>query len=210
MSKAVKAVEARFDTPEFHTLLETLKKIVHDDNLDDEWFYAIVWGAAMLYDSIRQFPGLHDLADPLSRVIDILKNDELRDGVLILLGANPVLALLATEAIAPIVAQHERLLSDLEQMKATLAEMPTPPKRGPGNPREAKDLLFVVSKLAEQWIEVVGQPFKVHWQGYEPLTPAMQFVYEIVKFIDRTRLDELPTVTKKVRRRITVDKQFAS
>ena len=112
--------------------------------------------------------------------------------------------------MGPMVAQHKRLISDLERMKATLAKMPRPPKLEKGNPREARDLFDVVSALAVGWMEITRKPFKVYWQGHEPLTPAMRFVYEIVKFIAPKRVKELPTVTKKVRRRITVDKQFAS
>src|SRR5262249_25334344 len=133
--------EARFETPEFHRLLDTLKTIVHDqthNDVDDQWLYAVVYGATMLYDGWvfrSRFPGLHDLAEPLSRVIDILKKEELREAVLILLGAKRELVVAEehpenTEDIGPVVVQYERLLSDLEQMKATLPTVPTPPKRG--------------------------------------------------------------------------------
>jgi hypothetical protein len=204
------------DTPEFHKLMDTLKTIV--DNDDDDLVSTVIYCAAIFYDARvfrHGFPGLYDLAEPLSQVIDILKNDELREGVLMLLGAHPIRVVVQahpedTEDIGPIVARHKRLISDLERMKTTLAKMPRPPKLNPGNPREARDLFDVLSALAVGWTEITGTPFKVHWQGYEPLTPAMRFVYEIVKFIAPTRVNELPTVTKKVRRRITVNKKFAS
>jgi hypothetical protein len=214
--------EARFDTPEFRTLLGTLNTIVHDQthhDVDDQWPHAVVHGATMLYDGCvfwSRFPGLHDLAEPLSRVIDILRKDELREGVLILLGAKRQLVVAEdhpedTEDIGPIVAQYQRLLSDLEQMKATLPKVPTPPKRGKGNPREAMDLFHVVYWMAKQWEEVIGKKtFKVMWQGSEPVTPATRFVHEIVKFIAPARVSELQTVTRKVRRRISEDKEFAT
>jgi hypothetical protein len=79
------------DTPEFHKLLDTLKTII--DNDDDDLIPIVIYCATIFYDArvFRYgFPDLYDLAEPLSQVIDILKNDELREGVLMLLGAHPI------------------------------------------------------------------------------------------------------------------------
>jgi hypothetical protein len=141
---------------------------------------------------------IHDIAEPLAKVIEVLEDDDV-DGyaVLAALSAPPHMP------ASPHREEREILLQLLRKLAANLP--PAPAKRTRGQPM-ARDLYELVEWLAKTWEHYTGIEFTRGWGKGKPsdatrLGPdshAMHFACAVVKVIDEKRLDELPTVTKNV------------
>ena len=130
---------------------------------------------------------LHEIATPLTEVIETLENEANRVHILIALGG-----LTNTDEA---VAWHQRIVSGLRTIKDNLP--PAPPPRRRGKPI-AHDLYRLVRALANIWERWTKTDFTRDWHKGKPASAAMWFVYDVVKVIDETRLPELSTVTKNV------------
>lgn len=152
-------------------------------------------GTECLAETTRQVT-LREIAGPLAQVIEKLEHEANIDAVLISLGA-PLMLMISPdqEAVHQAIAEHQAVLRSLHKIADNLP--PAPEERGPGQPR-ARDLYELVGRLAEIWTTFTGKDFKREWQNGEPVTDAMVFVYAVVKIVDESRLQSLPTVTKNI------------
>jgi hypothetical protein len=158
-------------------------------------YFGAQFGSEFIANAQRQST-LHKMAKQLALVIDNLEHKSNIDGILIALGAPPMLSLSPDqESWHRAVAQYQNLLRDLRKITANLP--PAPAKRSRGR-RRALDLYLLVDRLADCWESWTGEDFKRDWQNRQPVTEAMRFTYEVISVIDRSRLKELPTVTKNI------------
>jgi len=145
---------------------------------------------------------LHQIREPLARVVEILKHEANYDDIFVALGAPVMLALSPNQrAVDQAIERYENTLDALDDIARALP--PTPAKRGPGR-QPAKDLRALVEYLADYWKQVVGRPFKQDWHREssigpkKPTTNAAAFVYEVVKFTDASRLGAVPKMTESI------------
>ena len=135
---------------------------------------------------------IHHIAEPLAKIIEVLENDV--DGYAALAALSEPPYRMASPA-----AEREMLLHLLRKLAANLP--PTPAKRSRGKPTAGDDLYWLVEWLADTWERYTAKEFTRLWHEGEPLSEAMRFTCAVLKIIDKDRLDELPTVTKNVRRK---------
>jgi len=203
MSARSQALNVRGD---YKPLLKKLEDIVENEtkrSLDRQVMELTVRGAIALYDGLRfsadlaSRSTLHELAAPLARVIAILKHEANCDSILVALGAPDTLAMSQDQtAVRLALTRYENLLDDLNKIASRLP--PPPAKRGKGKPTKANDLLALVDKLAPYWERATGKRFTQGWHKGTPVSPAAQFVYAVVGFVDPRRLPELPKVTERI------------
>lgn len=135
---------------------------------------------------------LHEVGEPLARVIDILKNDA-NDGLIFdALARSP-----ERHTIDQAVERRNSLLRDLEKIRTAASKAASPSKRAPHRPARI-DLRLLVGDLANYWLLTTGAEFTQDWQKGNPLTLSAQFVYAIVEFIDPKSRPALPGVTEWV------------
>ena len=138
---------------------------------------------------------MHELPAQVVRVARVLTDEANYGDVLIRLGAPELLDLSPdTAAMQRAVERHEALLETLEMLAR---DAPSPPKRGPGQPRRSADFKYLVFYLAQNWQTLTGQPAQSWHAGKQPTTPAAKFVYDIVAFVAPERLSELRNVLKE-------------
>jgi hypothetical protein len=201
--------EALLAGADFEPLLDSLEKHVAAaatrsfGPVDRQVLRSIIVEAAMMYEGTRYFADeasrctLHELAEPLARVIQLLEHDANRDDVFVALGAPAALALSPDQrAVEEAVARYEILLRDLDKIARAVPQPPAKP--GPGKPSRTMDLHALVERLADYWERATGQRFTQHWLKGAPLTPATEFVHAVVRFIDAERLGALPKVTERI------------
>jgi hypothetical protein len=135
---------------------------------------------------------IHDIAAPLAEIIKVLENDV--DGYAVFAAFSEPPYRMESPA-----AEREMLLHLLRKLRDNLP--PAPAKRSRGKPTAGDDLYRLVERLADIWEHYTGKAFTRHWHEGEPLSEAMRFTCAVLKIIDKDRLDELPTVTKNVRRK---------
>jgi hypothetical protein len=152
-------------------------------------------GTRFMAEVAREFT-LHNIEAPLAEVIEKLEHEANIDAVLIALGAPAMLMLSPNqEPVHRAIAEYEATLNSLRKIAANLPA--TPAKRGKGQPR-ARDLYDLVYRLADIWKAFTGKDFTQYWHQGKPVSKAARFVYAVVEVVDRSRLEELPTVTKNV------------
>jgi hypothetical protein len=54
------------------------------------------------------------------------------------------------------------------------------------------------STLAQEWERMTRTPFKHFWYQRVPKSSGCQFAYEILSYIDKGRLPDLPGATERV------------
>jgi len=145
---------------------------------------------------------LHEIREPLARVIGILKHVANCDDIFVALGAPAMLACSPDQrAVDRAVARYENLLDALDEIARAVP--PPPAKRRPGR-QPAKDLRALVDRLADYWERATRRPFKQNWHKessdgpWQPTTNATVFVYDAVKFIDSKRLGSLKEMTENI------------
>jgi len=119
---------------------------------------------------------LHEIAEPLERVIALLKHKANYYAVLVALD-SPVLPHLGGPKVKLAKARYRRLLADLREIAA--AALSAPEKRGRGRPPD-EHFYDLIRSLAAYWVYVTGKPFR---QGNYPA----QFVIALVELIDPAR-----------------------
>jgi hypothetical protein len=135
---------------------------------------------------------IHDIAEPLAKIIEVLENDVDSYAAFAALSEPPY-------RMASPAAEREMLLQLLRKLRDNLPSAPA--KRSRGKPPAGDDLYRLVERLADIWERYTGKEFTRLWHEGEPLSEAMRFTCAVVKVIDKDRLDELPTVTKNVCRK---------
>lgn len=139
---------------------------------------------------------LHEINEPLAKVIEILRNPANSDHVLVSLGAPFMLALSPNQTdVETAIARFDDLLDSLNAIAENLP--PQPQKRGKGRPPN-DELQVLVEMLATYWVRATGKPFKQDWLNGDPLTNATKFVHEVIKFLDKKSLSALPKKTANI------------
>jgi hypothetical protein len=205
--------EALLASAEYKPLLKRLREIIEKAKgspflpIDKTVLEGTVVRVVAVYDGTQYLADLasrstfHDIREPLARVVEILKHEANRDDVVVALGAPVMLALSPDQpAVDRAVARYENLLDCLDAIDRAV---PPPPAKHPRGPQPAKDLRALVERLAEYWERATGRPFRQDWHRSkgappQPETAATEFVYEVVKFIDASRLRKLPKITESI------------
>ena len=206
--------EALLASADYRPLLKRLEKFVEDESgsplrpVDRVVLEHTIVGVIAVYHGTRFLADLasritlHELRKPLARVLEILRHEANYDDIFVALGAPAMLALSPDQpAVDRAVARYENLLDYLDAIARAVP--PPPAKRDPGR-QPAKDLHALVERLAEYWERATGRPFKQDWHREskgappKPATAATAFVYEVVKFIDASRLGALPKMTEGI------------
>jgi hypothetical protein len=140
---------------------------------------------------------LHELGEPLPRVIMLLKDEDNREQLLIALGApRPIAPMTWDERDRPAVDRAAaRLRATLDALNEVSGAVPPPPTKPPHRPSKTKDLRAAVNVLAEGFERMTGEIFTEAWHKGEPLSRGAQFIYYAMKLIDPTRLRQLRMVT---------------
>jgi hypothetical protein len=146
---------------------------------------------------------LHELAEPLARVVALLEDEANRDAILVALGAPEWLAIHGRFSVDPngtpigddldeqreAAARHEILLDNL---RAIARAVRTPPEgRKRGRPRTAKSFHDFVNRLATCWERASGTPFR-------QVNRPEQFVYAVVEFVESPHLKQLPKMIERI------------
>ena len=137
---------------------------------------------------------LHEIAEPLERVIALLKHKANYYAVLVALD-SPVLPHLGGPKVKLAKARYRRLLADLREIALAA---PPPEKRGPGK-RPDEHFHDLIRSLAAYWKHATGKPFR---QGNYPA----RFVLAAVEFIDPARTEL--AVTKQMEKVVTERRKF--
>lgn len=215
--RATRTVIAR---PDFAARLDRITKILLGagaEKVDRVALSILVLNSALLYGGVswsaqRERTTLHEAAEPIACLVEILKREANRAGILKALGAPAYVPARGAEEAhgAAVKAAEAHYAIALDALEKIARALPDPPKKERGRPR-TRDLDALVDLLAQCFEEMTGKAFTQDWhtddQGKrEPIPPGAKFVYEIIEFIDSERLAELPTVTSRVvseRRRAT-------
>jgi len=191
--------EALLDKLASHVAAEVEKA---DFPIDREALWSIILMAQMVYDGTRigadatARSTFHELAEPLCRVIEILKDEANCDSAYVALGAPVSLALSPDQlALGRAIERYETLMRDLDDLARAV---PPPPKRGKGRPSKTRDLRALAECLVDHWEAWTGHLPTQNWHQGEPIANAAQFVYCAVEYIDPERLGELPKVMEKI------------
>jgi hypothetical protein len=206
--------EALLASADYRPVLKRLEKTVEDERgsplrpVDRVVLEQTIVRVIAVYDGTRfladlaSFITLHELREPLARVLEILRHEANYDDIFVALGAPAMLALSPDQpAVDRAVARYENLLDYID---AIARSVPPPPAKRPRGPQPAKDLRALVDRLAEYWERTTGHQFKQDWHREssgglpKPETAATEFVYEVVKFIDASRLGALPKMTEDI------------
>ncbi len=171
------------DPPECSVALDELRSTVAE---------AILWYDAERYtafDVSRR--NLHEIGEPLTRVIELLKNTYNQPDIFFALAGNRDRHSINLELA---LERYEALLRDLD--KIALA-VPSPCRRERRRPPKIA-LRLLVGHLANYWVCATGKRFTQDWENGEPLTSATEFVRAVVRFVDPKSLPALPNVTEWV------------
>jgi hypothetical protein len=151
---------------------------------------------------------LHQLAEPLKRVIEILAAEPNTDDVLIALGAPPIGLEPDVAAVREATREAARRYNDLfDSLLAINRALPSPPEKNPPHrPAKTDDLYALVAGLAYYWESFTGECFTQNWhrEGGElqAATNAAAFVYEVVRYVDPDALPSLRKGAEAVVRRL--------
>jgi hypothetical protein len=160
-----------------------------------------VLGAVMIYRGIKL--GIEDshhytldqIAPLATSAIELLKNEANRAPALVALG-SPELLVMDPEMWK---LNAERRLGLLVGLLDRLARnVLLPPPKAAHRPVKTKDLRALVENLVDFWERETRQRFTQQWHKGSPLTLSTRFVHDVLEFIDRERIRELPEVTKNV------------
>jgi len=179
----------------------------------------------IIYDAGRAYAGvqraehaalastLHELADPLPRVVVSLRDEANREQLLVMLGAPaPVGPMTWPERDRPAVeradARRRSLLRELETVAGALPPTPTVPRH---RPSRTKGLRAAVEVLVDGFEHMSGERFSQLWHRGDayrdggdgrreklPATRGTQFVRDAMQLIDPQRLGDLPGVTRAI------------
>jgi hypothetical protein len=150
---------------------------------------------------------LQELAEPLARVIALLKEEEKRDEIIAALGYRtgrfsidpsgtpidpiPIVTRWSGDPTERKVAKrHRRLLAYLRAIARATAKRK---KKGATDPFH--DL---VDRLATAWERASGEPFRQHWHKGAAINSATQFVRGVVEVVAPERLRSLPKMTERI------------
>jgi hypothetical protein len=144
---------------------------------------------------------LHEIANPLARVISLLEHEPNRDSVLGALGAPEMRGRFSvddTGTPAPpiptgdeqqVAARYGALLDGLRSISRAVPASPAKRKRG--KPPTARSFRDFIERLATCWERASGTPFR-------SVNRSKQFVIYVVEFVDPTCLEKLPYVIEHV------------
>lgn len=130
---------------------------------------------------------LHKLRKPAARMLEVLQYETNRNQALFVLDGSP-------GKLGYMDLRYEALLIELKKF---LAAISPPIKRKKERPTRT-DLRALVERLANEWFSATDKPFTRNWYKGKPTTPAMQFVYAVVKFAHPKSLTALPKMTENV------------
>jgi hypothetical protein len=123
---------------------------------------------------------LHEAAEPLARVLNMLRNDANMPAIFsAIAGDDPGLA----------IARYETLIGDLEKI-ADRAKTSAPQKAAAKRPADVC-LRLLVGDLANVWRCATGQDFTQNWHGCEPVSLGARFLHAVVAFADPEKLPAL-------------------
>jgi hypothetical protein len=140
---------------------------------------------------------VHKLRDLATRMIEILQNEESRIQIFFALDQIPEFYKLSgcPGKDGYVDGRYEGLLTELKKLSVA-SPLPLQKRR---RQRPARtDLRALLERLANEWRIATNKPFERNWHKGLPLTPAMQFVYAVVKFADPDSLAALPKMTEKI------------
>jgi hypothetical protein len=194
---------------DYELLLQRLERIVDSaatksfGPLNRKVLELFVSEAIMVYEGTKflnesaSHSTLHELTEPLARVIKILEHEANYDSVFVALGAPAMLALSPDqEAVKGAIMRYEYLLNDLHSIARAVPRRPA--KRRRGKPPKANDLYALVDTLATYWQRATGKPFTQYWHNGSPAAAAAQFVHAVVSFIAPERVRSLRKVTERI------------
>jgi hypothetical protein len=208
LKESLPAGATEVGTPEFQELIDRLSKIVSQSRGPkvSTWrrkLVAHVIVAKAIYitakDRRERDITLRAASDPLDRALEALKHEPNREDILIALGApahtprkdaEPLYA----AAVECAEIQRQAIIDGLE--KIARASSPISASKI-GRPSE-RDLDEFVDHLAQEWERMTRTPFKHFWYQRVPKSPGCQFAYEILSYIDKGRLPDLPGATERV------------
>jgi hypothetical protein len=193
--------------------LEVLLKRRTARPLDRQLLRSVISEVLLVYRGSRYWSdevkrrSLHEIAEPLAKVISLLKHGPNGADVAIALGAPTMMGLSPDqEALAGALKRQEILLHDLETLARAVPKPPPPRERK--RPIETESLRALVDRLASYWEQATGHTFTQSWlsksaqaqQSFRnpATTDAAAFVYDVVAYIDPARLSALPNVTKEI------------
>lgn len=123
---------------------------------------------------------LHEAAEPLSRVLAILRNDANAPAIFSAIGDDPGLA----------IARYETLIGDLEKIAARAKS--TAPRQAAAKRPADVCLRLLVGDLANIWLSATGEEFSANWHKGEPVSAGARFVHAVVAFADPESFAALP------------------
>lgn len=205
--RRIQALQARAD---YLPLLQRLKKIIETETkktlrpVDCQELESCVFDVVCHFEAaenvhalLSRYNLLHELAAPLTRMIEILEDERVRDWVFLCLEAPLGPQRLDRQAVP---ARLENLLVDLRKIAR---RVPAPPaKRSPGRPVTSGGLYGAVKLLALYWEQLTGKRFTQYWHSdarrhnRAPANNATQFVHAVIRFIAPERLRSLPKMTE--------------
>jgi hypothetical protein len=123
---------------------------------------------------------LHEAEEPLSRVLNVLRNDANMPAIAAAIaGSDPGLA----------IARYQQLIGDLEKI-ASKAKSAAPRKAAARRPADVHLRVFV-GDAANLWRCATGREISAHWHGSAPVSPGAQFLHAVVAFADPEKLPAL-------------------
>jgi hypothetical protein len=175
-----------------------------------------VYKGTVFADEFASRSTLHEIAEPLDRVIALLEDEANRDAVLLALGApglvrrrfrvdesgtpirDDLSSVRSLLQLGPEQGRGRRLLPLrrrrllLAYLRAIARAVPQPPApRGRGQPPTPESFYKFVDRLATCWERASVTPFR-------QVNRPEQFVYAVVEFIDAALLKKLPKIIERV------------
>ncbi len=132
-------------------------------------------------DDAKRYPDtMHELAAPLGAVIVQLDREGNRPALLSALGG---------------ASRLEVFERDLERLRRAI---PPPPEKVKGRPPKSHDLVALIRRLANAWVEGTGKRFTLDWHKGKPVSEASQFISAVTEVFAPDRLGELPNAARQV------------
>lgn len=138
---------------------------------------------------------VHELSEPLKRVIEILEQEANREWIVGVLGGRET-GVRSLRINRRTIARYERLLGDLH--KIARWKPPRPAKPRPGRPSKSDALYGPVKLLAHYWERLTGKSFKQYWHKGAPANNATLFIQTVIDFIAPQLLRSLPKMTELI------------
>jgi hypothetical protein len=137
------------------------------------------------YENARYPSTLHELREPLLRIVELLDTDGNRHTIFQALGGGE-----------RSVDRHEELLRDLFRILTILPS--SPPARGKRGKPPRQNFHELVTELIAIWEAETNTEFAPYFVEAKPRNRATFFVYKIVEYIDAKRVGSVRKVAEKV------------